>query len=214
MRHEEAVKQWRKRERERLIAARLALDAATIGRYRGLIDAHLERAFPQLAESCVAFCWPIRNEYDARHLARRLRAQGATTALPVVVARGLPLIFRDWHSGVPLAQGALGIPHPVDSREVLPDVLLLPVNGFDALGYRLGYGGGFFDRTLAVLARRTISIGIGYELARIDTVHPQSWDMPLDWLVTERGVYRREAGGLAIQATRKLNPCFSKPSDS
>jgi len=136
--------------------------------------------------------------YDARHLARRLRAQGATTALPVVVGRELPLVFREWHPGVPLAPGALGIPHPVGSRELVSQAILVPVNGFDALGYRLGYGGGFFDRTLAALAGSTVSIGVGYELARVDTVRPQSWDLPLDWLVTERGVYRRKALGLVM----------------
>jgi hypothetical protein len=71
------------------------------------------------------------------------------------------------------------------------------MNGWDMQGYRLGYGAGFFDRTLASLARRPVTIGISYELARLDTIHPQSWDIPMDYVVTERGVYRRDGEALA-----------------
>lgn len=189
---------WRKSERARLIAARAALDAATLAAWRRAIDAHLERGFPGLARARVAFCWPIRNEYDARHLARRLREAGATTALPAVVAPKTPLVFREWHPGVELAAGPLGIPHPVSSREIAPQAVLLPMNGWDAQGHRLGYGGGFFDRTLAALPVKPLVIGVAYELARIATIHPQPWDVPVDYVVTERGVYRRDAGELAF----------------
>lgn len=193
-----ALKSWRKRERDRLIGERSALDAATLERWRHRIDDYLERAFPGLAGRKVAFCWPIRNEYDARHLARKLRDRGSVTALPVVVAPRQPLIFREWHPGVALAEGALDIPYPVDSREVIPEAVLLPMNGWDPQGYRLGYGAGFFDRTLAALERRPVVIGIAYEQARLDTIYPQPWDIPVDYLVTERGVYRRDPGGLAF----------------
>mgnify|MGYP006179946037 CR=1 FL=1 len=91
---------WRKSQRERLIAARLAVTADELESWRRNIDASLARSFPGLARMRVAFCWPIRNEYDARHLVRSLRERGATTALPVVVARGAPLVFREWHPGV------------------------------------------------------------------------------------------------------------------
>ena len=70
------------------------------------------------------------------------------------------------------------------------------MNGWDAGGYRLGYGAGFFDRTLAALARRPLVIGVSYEIARLATIHPQAWDIPVDWLVTERAIYRREESGL------------------
>ncbi len=194
----EALKTWRKSQRERLISERAALDRSTLERMRERIDAYLERSFPGLAGRRVAFCWPIKNEYDARHLARTLRERGALTALPVVVAPKQPLVFREWHPGVELAKGALDIPFPVNSREVQPDAVLLPMNGWDAKGYRLGYGAGFFDRTLASLANRPVVIGIAYEQARLDTIHPQPWDIPVDYLVTERGVYRRDPDGLAF----------------
>lgn len=192
-----ALKSWRRSERERLIAARLQLDAATLDEWRRRMDGYLERSFPGLARTRLAFCWPIKHEYDARHLAKTLRERGALTALPVVVAPKSPLAFREWHPGVELARGALDIPYPVNSPEITPDAVLLPMNGWDAQGYRLGYGAGFFDRTLASLAKKPVVIGVSYELARMETIHPQAWDIPVDYLVTERGVYRRDPEGLA-----------------
>jgi 5-formyltetrahydrofolate cyclo-ligase len=192
------LKTWRKSERTRLIAARTALDAATLEHFRLRIDAHLERAFPGLAAAKLALCWPIKGEYDARHLARTLRERGALTALPVVVAPKQPLIFREWHPGVELAHGPLDIPYPANSAVVVPNAVLLPMNGWDPAGYRLGYGGGFFDRTLASLPKKPAVIGVTYEMAKMETIRPQSWDIPVDWVVTERGVYRRDGGKLVF----------------
>jgi 5-formyltetrahydrofolate cyclo-ligase len=93
------VSSWRKAERGRLIAAREGLDAATRQLFGQRIDAYLWRSFPGLAAAKLAFCWPIRGEDDARPLMERLRACGAVTALPVVVAPGQPLVFREWHPG-------------------------------------------------------------------------------------------------------------------
>lgn len=161
------------------------------------MDRHLEYGFPGLANGVVAFCWPIQNEYDARFLVRKLRELGATAALPVVVAPKTPLIFREWHPGVKMAVGALDIPYPIASPEVVPATVLLPMNGFDRQGYRLGYGAGFFDRTLEILHdKKPLVIGIAFEVAAIDTVHPQPWDIPMDYVVTERGVYRRDGDNL------------------
>ena len=194
----EELTSWRKAERARLIGAREALDAATLERLRLSIDGHLERSFPGLAAAKLAFCWPIRGEYDARPLLHTLRHRGALTALPVVVAPKQPLVFREWHPGVALASGPLGIPYPADSAPVAPTAALVPMNGWDEAGYRLGYGGGFFDRTLASFAKKPVVIGVSYELARITTIYPQSWDVPMDWVVTERGVYRRDPEGLVF----------------
>lgn len=192
------VKVWRKSQRERLIAARMALAPDSLEAHRERIDASLARSFPGLAHCRLAFCWPIKNEYDARHLAKTLREQGALTALPVVLAPKQPLAFREWHPGVELAKGAMDIPYPVNSPEVTPDAVLLPMNGWDAQGYRLGYGAGFFDRTLASLEKRPVVIGVSYEIARLETIYPQPWDIPADYVVTERGVYRRDAQGLVF----------------
>jgi 5,10-methenyltetrahydrofolate synthetase len=190
------VKVWRRGLRARLLAERVGLDQLTILQHRAAIDRHLERGFPNLARGVVAFCWPYKNEYDARFLVRRLRERRATTALPVVVAPRTPLVFREWHPGVELKRGVYDIPYPAASPEVRPDTVLLPMIGFDDAGYRLGYGGAFFDRTLAALAAKPVVIGIAYEGGHLDTIHPQPHDIPMDWVVTERGIYRRDGGRL------------------
>ncbi|HEY6242274.1 MAG TPA: 5-formyltetrahydrofolate cyclo-ligase [Burkholderiales bacterium] len=190
------VSAWRKNERARLLRERGALAQGTLADLRSRIDHHLERSFPDLVHGILAFCWPYRNEYDARHLAAALRRRGATTALPVVVAPKTPLVFREWKPGVELVEGPLGIPYPVGSPEVIPDHVLLPMLGWDADGYRLGYGGGFFDRTLAAIKKRPRVIGVSYESAYLRTIYPQPYDIPVEFVVTERGVYHREPHGL------------------
>ena len=194
----DALKAWRKQERLRLVASREAVDPATLAQWRERMDDCPERRIPDLAKGVVGFCWPIKSEYDARYVAKRLRARGAVTAMPVVVAPRTPLVFREWHPGVRLAEGAMKIPYPLDSREVIPDTVLLPMNGWDAGGYRLGYGAGFFDRTLAGLAARPRVIGVTYEIARMETIHPQDWDIPVDFVVTEERLYRRVQGGTLV----------------
>jgi 5-formyltetrahydrofolate cyclo-ligase len=193
-----ALTAWRRAERGRLIAARAAVPPGTLDSWRRRIDGYLERSFPGLARCHLAFCWPIKGEYDARHLARTLRDRGALTALPVVVAPKTALIFREWHPGIVLAKGPLDIPYPANSQQLTPDAVLLPMNGWDTQGYRLGYGGGFFDRTLAALEKKPLTIGISYEMAKLDTIYPQAWDVPMDYVVTERGVYRRDPEGLVF----------------
>ena len=190
--------QWRKTQRKALVAARRALDAITLGRWRVAIDQQLERGFADLHTGIVAFCWPIQNEYDARPLARRLRERGATTALPVVIAPRAPLAFREWHPGIELAMGALDIPYPKAGPSVVPNTVLVPMNGFDREGYRLGYGAGFFDRTLAAFPARPRTIGVTYELARMETIRPQPYDIPMDFVVTEQALYRRVEGMLVL----------------
>jgi 5-formyltetrahydrofolate cyclo-ligase len=187
---------WRKGERRRLLAAREAVAPDQRDEWRARIDHHLQRLFADTVHGVVAFCWPYRGEYDVRHFAAQLRRLGATTALPVVVAPAQPLAFRRWYPGVKMGHGPLGIPYPEESEVLTPAHVLLPVLGWDAGGYRLGYGGGFFDRTLAAMPQRPRVIGLGYELQYLPTIHPQPHDIPLDFIVTERGVHRREGDQL------------------
>lgn len=191
----ETLAPWRSARRAELIKAREAIPADALLAARMAIDSHLQRAFADLARGTIAFCWPYRNEYDARHLLVQARSQGAVTLLPVVVGKGRPMIFRAWKPGDDMLHGALGIPYPAHGEDTAPDTVLLPVVGFDEQGYRLGYGGGFFDRTLEALEARGVRprvIGVGHELARMPTIYPQAYDRPLDFMVTERGVYTRD----------------------
>lgn len=206
---------WRTQLRKSLLERRLAIPAESLQDFRRRIDTYLQRAFPDLVHGAIGFCWPYRNEYDARHLLAQLRRQGAITALPVVLAPKAPLQFREWHPGVTMRKGVLGIPFPVGTAAVQPDTFLIPVVAFDGGGYRLGYGGAYFDRTLAGLDRPARKIGLGYEILFVETIHPQPHDVPMDYVVTERGVYERREGGLEfLGAPREGGPAsgYSSPA--
>ena len=109
----------------------------------------------------------------------------------MVVGKGLPLVFRLWKRGDAMEAGVMGIPQPARDSRVEPEVLLVPLVGFDSGCYRLGYGGGYYDRTLAAARKKPVTIGIGFELARLATIYPQPYDVPLDFLVTEDGLFSR-----------------------
>jgi len=105
------------------------------------------------------------------------------------------MVFRKWTSGTAMSQDPHGIPILQDTPQVAPDVVLIPLNVFDARGYRLGYGGGFFDRTFAAMETPPVTIGVAFELARADSVLPQAHDHPMDFIVTEEGVVFRSPVG-------------------
>lgn len=135
---------------------------------------------------------PVRGEIDPLPLMARLAADGIATALPVVVARGRPLIFRQWRSGDPLVAGEYGIPiPPPTAREIVPDLMLVPLLAFDARGYRLGHGAGYYDRTIAALRRTgggVRTLGLAFEGQRVDDVPHDGHDERVDWVITERAV--------------------------
>ncbi|HEX6795466.1 MAG TPA: 5-formyltetrahydrofolate cyclo-ligase [Casimicrobiaceae bacterium] len=191
----DAIRRWRKAVREALVHARLAIDDAEHSRWSAVIHGNLASAFREVTGIAVSLYWPYRHEFDPRPLAEALWARGAVCALPVVAVPKAPLAFREWRADSRLEAGAYGIPVPVATAEVSPVVVLAPLAGFDALGYRLGYGTGYFDRTLAALGNRPVSVGVGFEVARLDSIHPQAHDVPLDFIVTERGLRRTHAGG-------------------
>jgi 5-formyltetrahydrofolate cyclo-ligase len=177
------VARWRKAERERLIAARLALPSAYRTEQAAAIGAALDDLVPKSPESIVSVYWPIRGEPDLRPWMRARWQRGFRVALPVAVALGQPLLFREWRPDGPLARGLWKIPYPKDGIEVVPNVVLAPLVGFDPQSFRLGYGGGFFDRTLARMAEKPLVIGLGYPDAAIRTIYPQAHDIPMDWVL-------------------------------
>ena len=179
--------------RRALIERRRALSAGECARLSAIVCDHLRERFSELAGWRVGFCWPVHNEPDLRPLIDAWRAAGAPgfcALLPVVVAAGAPLAFRAWTPHSQLVADRYGIPTPTDGDFLTPQALLMPLNAFDAAGYRLGYGGGFFDRTLAALEPAPLAIGVGFELARVDSVVPEAHDVRLDAIVTEAGVFR------------------------
>jgi 5-formyltetrahydrofolate cyclo-ligase len=188
----DAVKAWRRGERERLIALRQALPAAERRDSGGRIEAEL-RALLAERPGILGVYWPFRAEFDPRPLIDWAVAAGRNVALPVVVDKKGPLEYRAWRPGEPLADGVWNIPVPEKRDIVTPAIVLAPLVGFDEACYRLGYGGGYFDRTLAVLSPRAFAIGIGFEVQLLATIYPQSFDVPMDLIVTEAGIRRRSA---------------------
>jgi 5-formyltetrahydrofolate cyclo-ligase len=156
-------------------------------------------AVPLPADAAVSGYWPIRTEIDLLPLLGQLAARGHRLALPVVAGEAQPLVFRRWREGDAMAEGPYGIREPLDGAPAVdPDVLLVPLLAFDRAGYRLGYGGGFYDRSLAGLrARKTVTaVGVAWAAQEVDAVPHDGRDQPLDWIVTEREAIRI-AGGAA-----------------
>jgi 5,10-methenyltetrahydrofolate synthetase len=185
------VARWRKAERKRLIAQRLATTPEARADHARQIGQRLDALIGNTPDLVVGGYWPIRGEPDLRGWLEALQRRGIRTALPVVVAQGEPLVFRLWRQGDRLERGVWNIPVPADGQEVKPHITLAPVVGFDAGCYRLGYGGGFFDRTLAHLPASTVAIGVGYAEAEIATIYPQPFDIPMRHIVTERDTRTR-----------------------
>jgi 5-formyltetrahydrofolate cyclo-ligase len=184
------LKAWRKAQRERLVALRQGLPADDRRRWGEQIDAAL-RALLAERPGILGVYWPFRAEFDPRPLIDWAVAAGHTVALPVVVDKKGPLEYRAWRPGEPLVDGVWNLPVPEKREIVTPAMVLAPLVGFDRACYRLGYGGGYFDRTLAALSRHPFAIGIGFELQQIDTIYPQPFDMPMDVIITEAGTRRR-----------------------
>ena len=184
------VKLWRKAERERLIALRQSLPPEERRRRGARIEAALRDLLAE-RPGILGVYWPFRAEFDPRSLIDWAIAAGRTVALPVVVDKKGPLEYRAWRPGEKLVDGVWNIPVPEKRDIVRPATVLAPLVGFDAACYRLGYGGGYFDRTLAALSPRAFAIGVGFEGQRLETIYPQSFDVPMDAVVTEAEVRRR-----------------------
>ena len=185
----EEVRLWRKVKRAVLLERRQAVPAALRAAHGEAITASLlRRLLPCRPGTLLGFYWPFKGEYDPRPLARRLRAEGVRLALPVVIEKRQPLIFREWWPGIAMTHGVWNIPIPATGAAVVPDVLLAPLVGFDDRRFRLGYGGGYYDRTLAALPVKPCVIGVGFALSRIPTIYPQPHDVAMDAIVTEGGI--------------------------
>jgi 5-formyltetrahydrofolate cyclo-ligase len=155
---------------------------------RRLCEAFLAASIPFPHQSIIGGYWPIGGEIDPRPLMTELSQVGMICVLPVVVASAQKLIFRQWKPGEALETGRHGTYMPSASAiEQIPDLILVPVLAFDKLGYRLGQGGGYYDRTLAALraVKSVVAVGLAYAGQEIDEVPYEDHDAKLDWIVTE-----------------------------
>ena len=185
------VKAWRKTQRTALIGQRMARAPEDRKRLSEPVLEYLKSAIDVTRYPVLGVYWPIRGEIDLREFARRHVDAGGVVGLPVVVQDAAPVEFWRWRPGVPLKRGHWNIPVPPDRDVVQPNVLVVPLVGFDAGRYRLGYGGGFYDRTLAAADPRPHTIGIAFADAELKTIFPQPHDIPMDEVVTERFVRSR-----------------------
>ena len=179
------VREWRKQTREKLIAARMALtvkvrqDKGEAAKQKLLATVEL-RLYPVLG-----IYWPMRGEIDVRDIARRHIEAGGVVGLPVVVEKAAPVEFWKWRPGMGMKRGVWNIPIPAIREVVTPDACIVPLVGFDEEQYRLGYGGGYYDRTLASMARRPFCVGLGFAEARLPGIFPQPHDIPMNAIVTD-----------------------------
>jgi 5-formyltetrahydrofolate cyclo-ligase len=182
------IRKWRRLKRTELRSKRSALPSHEKESVRTRVCDLIWERLPELRDACIGFYWPFQGEIDLRGLVRNFIALGAEAALPVVVEKQQPMEFWSWRPQMKLVRGIWNIPIPGERNPVQPMVLLVPLLGFDPAGYRLGYGGGYYDRTLATFAKKPLTIGIGYELGRLETIYPQPHDISMEAIVTESGV--------------------------
>jgi 5-formyltetrahydrofolate cyclo-ligase len=150
--------------------------------------AHMDLSFLGSEHGTLAAYYPVRSEFDCLPLARRLSGEGWQLALPVIVGSA-PLEFHQWGPGAPVVTGPFGIPQPTSGDIVAPTVLLVPLLAYDRRCYRLGYGGGNYDRTLTALRANgvTIAVGLAFDSQEVDEVPVCPYDEQLDWILTPSG---------------------------
>jgi 5-formyltetrahydrofolate cyclo-ligase len=185
------LKAWRRSERQRLLALRTATPPVERRLWGAEIEAKLRTLLLERPVMTLGVYWPFQAEFDPRALIDWVIAQGFSVALPAVVDKKGPLEYRAWRPGEALVDGVWNIPIPEVREVVVPQAVLAPLVGFDRQCYRLGYGGGYFDRTLAALSPRPLAIGVGFEMSQIETIFPLPFDIPMDVIVTEARIRRR-----------------------
>lgn len=183
------IQQWRRERRAELLAQRLAVSRNKRQSARAACTEYILECAASVHPACVGFYWPFRGEIVVLDVVDKLLADGIDAALPVVIEKNQPLEFWAWDSTMEMRPGIWNIPVPAVRSLRHPDMLLVPLVGFDTAGYRLGYGGGYYDRTLVQMTPKPRTIGVGYSLSQLQTVYPQAHDIPMDAIVTEDGLF-------------------------
>lgn len=182
-----AIRRWRVQQRKRLLDRRKSLDGSELGQAGTEIIRALEKE-PRFVGDSVAFYWPLDGEVDLRPFMHTLLSRDVDVALPVIVSENSPLEFWVWNESTAMqAHAVWNIPVPAERNVITPEVVFIPLLGFDGRGHRLGHGGGYYDRTLSDLLPRSLKVGIGYEFSRLTSIYPQNHDIPMDVIITERG---------------------------
>lgn len=179
---------WRQQQRQRLIGERQNLSP----HQRQEIEQHCLAGILQYLQTCqpgiLGLYWPIKGELDCRSLAPELIQRGWTLCVPIINSETKCLDFAIWTPESPMIMGSWNIPVPEKQTLLIPDHFLVPLVGFDNQNFRLGYGGGYYDRTLAAIDKPVHTIGVGMESGRFDSIQPCEWDIPMDKVITEKGL--------------------------
>ncbi|WP_299656751.1 5-formyltetrahydrofolate cyclo-ligase [uncultured Jannaschia sp.] len=184
------VSRFRRAERARLMEARRRISLIDRAAMNDMLVRALDELMTPRPGLRIAAYWPIRGEPDLRGWMARAHTAGATILLPVVVEKDAPLAFRAWSPGCAMERGIWHIPVPRDGSEMRPDVVISPLVGVDEGCFRLGNGGGYYDRTLARLEPLPQIIGIGWPDCAIPTIFPMPWDVPMDHVLLADGSIR------------------------
>lgn len=179
------IRAWRKAERARLLELRREMHLDAHRQANESIQKALLRRLPPGSRDLVGCYWPFRREFDCIPYMREIIRSGGRVALPVVIGRGQPLEFRCWTETAAMESGVWNILHPASGDPVFPAALVIPLVGFDDVGYRLGYGAGYYDMTIASFAVRPLCVAVGFEFSHLATIHPQPHDQPMDVIITE-----------------------------
>ena len=183
------IRPWRVRTRARLVKERLTRSGALHQQLGRMATERLLSTVDLSRYAVLGVYSPMRGEIDIQDVAQQHLKQGGLLALPVVVEKSRPVEFWRWQPGMPMQRGLWNIAIPANRECVAPDALIVPLLGFDRALYRLGYGGGYYDRTLAQSSPRPYCIGLGFQSGMLPTIHPQSHDIPMDRIVTEEQLY-------------------------
>jgi len=187
------VARFRRAERTRLMHLRRKLPSDELAAQSARVAEVLSGLLTPGKGTPVAAYWPIRGELDLRPWMQAIHEQGAQVALPVVIEKNAPVEFHLWRPGSPLKRGIWNIPVPAEGIPLTPEIVISPLLGIDSAGYRLGNGGGYYDRTLAALPQMPHVIGIGHDFCRMETIFPMPWDMPMRQSILGDGSMRDHA---------------------
>ena len=185
------VARFRKAERARLMEERKRISSADRATMTQILVEALTNCVMARPGITIAVYWPIRGEPDLREWMAQAHVAGATVLLPVVLEKSAPLVFRPWTPGCAMERGIWNIPVPRDGPELCPDVVVAPLVGVDRECFRLGNGGGYYDRTLARLVPHPLIIGVGWPNCAVSTIFPMPWDIPMDCVVLANGTIRQ-----------------------
>jgi len=183
------MQQWKQQQRVNLLAQRAVLSAEQRLKKQAVVVRTVKDYLATQQASVLGIYWPIKGELDCRSLAQSLIQAGWQLAVPVINKETQCLDFALWRPATEMVMGVWNIPVPAHPEWVTPELFLIPLVGFDSQHYRLGYGGGYYDRTFAEIDKPVKKIGVGFELGRLETIFPHQFDVAMDIIVTEDGLH-------------------------